>query len=263
MKTLFIAALSTLTFSLTGMGCSSGRAEIDVKQLPMEWWYDTPAAKYWEGLPIGTGRFGAMIPGSIDHEVIAFNDETLWTGGPYNPNNPEGPRVLAKVREHAFARNWQEAHREAYKLGGDPQAVQRYQPMGRLNFEMRGHDPATASDYRRSLSMDDALVSVDYTIDGVRYSRKVFASYPDQVIVVRLTADRKGKIDLSSWLTSLQPSAQTSASGNEITMGGSTISDTGGNRDMRILPPQMKWQSRVRVLNEGGELSVDGDRITV
>ncbi len=262
MKTSFPIVFSALALLCLG-SCSSGKELIDVRQLTMEWWYDTPATKYWEGLPIGTGRFGAMIPGAIDHEVIAFNDETLWTGGPYNPNNPEGPEILEKVRQYAFQKNWLAAHDEAYKLGSDPQAVQRYQPMGRLNFEMLGHDPAAATDYRRSLDMDNALVSIGYTSGGVRYTREVFASYPDQVIVVRLTADRKGSIDLSSWFTSLQPSAESSAAGDVITIRGTTISDSGRNYDMRLLPPQMLWQSQVKVVNEGGTLTTDGDRIAV
>ena len=262
MKNLFAAALAALTLSTLG-SCSSGKTEIAVEQVPMKWWYDVPAKKYWESLPIGTGRFGAMIPGSVGHEVIAFNDETLWTGGPYNPNNPDGPAIVEKIREYAFARDWSAAHMEAYKLGSDPQAVQCYQPMGRLNFQLQGHDLADATGYSRSLSMDSALVTVNYNIDGVNYSREVFASYPDQVIVIRLTADRKGKIDLSSWLTSLQPSARTYVGSEEITIEGTTISDPGNEYKMRILPPQMKWQSKVRVLPEGGSLAADGDKLVV
>jgi alpha-L-fucosidase 2 len=64
----------------------------------MQWRYDVPATKYWEGLSIGTGRFSAMIPGALGHEVIAF-DETLWTSDPYNPNNPEEQEVFKKVRD--------------------------------------------------------------------------------------------------------------------------------------------------------------------
>jgi alpha-L-fucosidase 2 len=264
MKKIITLALVALPLALACLcSCTPDGLDIDARQLEMKWWYDTPATKYWEGLPIGTGRFGAMIPGAIDHEVIAFNDETLWTGGPYNPNNPEGPQILEKVREYAFQKNWLAAHNEAYKLASDPQAVQRYQPMGRLNLTMHGHDPAAATDYTRTLSMDDALVTVSYSIDGTKYSRQVFASYPDQVIVVRLTADRKGKIDIDSRLSSLQPSAQTTATGNTITMRGTTISDPGRNHDMRILPPQMRWQSQVHVLNEGGTLTTSGDKITI
>jgi alpha-L-fucosidase 2 len=226
----------------------------------MNWWYDTPATKYWESLPIGTGRFGAMIPGAIDSEVIAFNDETLWTGGPYNPNNPQGPEILKKIREAAFARNWVEADREAWKLSSIPQSVQYYQPMGQLNISIDGHSPDKVTGYSRSLSMDSATVDVHYRLDGVNYSRKIFASYPDQVIVMRFTADSKGKITLANHFTSLQPSAVTRVENNEIIMEGTTISEKSGEV---ILPPQMKWQSRLKVIAEGGTLSADGDRLAV
>ncbi|KAA6319341.1 hypothetical protein EZS27_030752, partial [termite gut metagenome] len=233
---------------------------IVVNQVPINWKYDVPAKKYWESLPIGTGRFGAMIPGSVDQEVIPFNDETLWTGGPYNPNNPEGPKVVEKIREYAFANDWVNATKEAWKLSGKPQSVQYYQPMGRLNMRLEGHELAKASGYSRSLNMDSAIVNVDYLLDGVKYSRKIFASYPDQVIVIRLTADQKGKINLSSWFTSLQPSAVTSIENNEIIMRGTTISEKPGEV---ILPPQMKWQSKVKVISEGGSWSVDSDKLMV
>jgi alpha-L-fucosidase 2 len=226
----------------------------------MQWWYDVPATKYWEGLPIGTGRFVAMIPGSVDHEVIPFNDETLWTGGPYNPNNPEGPEILEKIRKYAFERNWHEAHNAAKEFKGDTKYEQLYQPMGRLNLDYSGHDLAKVSNYRRELDMDNGIVNVSYQLDGVNYSRQVFASYPDQVIVYRLTADRKGKIDLSTWFTSLQNSARMRVEKDEIIMEGTTISH---NPVSTVRPPQMKWQSKVRVILDGGTLTADGDRITI
>jgi alpha-L-fucosidase 2 len=248
---------------LTLISCSE-KKEIIVQQLPMNWWYDTPAHKYWEGLPIGTGRFGAMVPGSIDHEIIAFNEETLWTGGPYNPNNPEGPKILGKIREYAFAHNWHAAHNETWKLASDPVSVQYYQPMGRLNFQMNGHEPLKTTAYRRSLSMDSALVQVRYQHEGVNYVREVFASFPDQVIVVRLTADKKQAINLSGWLTSLQPSATTRVVGDEIIMEGTVISEHEDNRyDYRILAPQMRWCSTVKVIPEGGSLTAAGDQLIV
>ncbi|MDR1130618.1 MAG: glycoside hydrolase N-terminal domain-containing protein, partial [Prevotellaceae bacterium] len=226
----------------------------------MNWRYDTPAVKYWESLPVGTGRFGAMIPGSVDKEVIAFNDETLWTGGPYNPNNPQGPEILKKVRKAAFEHNWVEADKEAWKLASSPQSVQYYQPMGRLNIHVEGHTLDKVAGYSRSLSMDSALMDVHYRLDGVNYSRRVFASYPDQVIVLRFTADKKGKINLENYFTSLQPSAVTRVENNEIIMEGTTISEKPGEE---ILPPQIKWQSRLKVITEGGSLSAEGDRLFV
>jgi alpha-L-fucosidase 2 len=239
--------------------CScSDMQEVVVNQVPMHWVYDTPATKYWEGLPIGTGRFGAMIPGAIDHEVIPFNDETLWTGGPYNPNNPQGPEILKKVREYAFARNWLEATNESWKLASIPEHVQFYQPMAQLHFSMEGHDPAKNAGYSRSLNMDSALVRVDYQMDGVNYSREIFASYPDQAIVIRLTADRKGQISLSKWFTSLQPSAVSRVENDEIIMEGTTISE---KLNEIILPPQMKWQARAKIIHEGGTLTAEGDKL--
>jgi alpha-L-fucosidase 2 len=235
----------------------------------MVWQYDVPGTKYWEGLPVGTGRFAAMIPGALEHEVIAFNDETLWTGGPYNPNPANGPETLQKVRERVFARDYTGADREAWALGYPGRHVQFYQPMGRLNLDYTGHELAKATHYNRKLNMDDATVDVSYRLDDVNYSRQVFASYPDQVIVIRLTADKKGRINLSSRFTSLQPSARTRVEGDEIVMEGTTISekpgDSGANYggQWTILPPKMRWQSRVKVIREGGEMTVEGDKLTV
>ncbi|MDR2469183.1 MAG: glycoside hydrolase family 95 protein, partial [Tannerella sp.] len=254
------------------VSCSQERITVD--QLPMKWRYDQPATKYWEGLPIGTGRFVAMIPGALGHEVIAFNDETLWTGGPYNSGNPQGPEIIRKVREYTFAHDWANAQKEAWKLCGRPTHVQFYQPMGRLNLNYAGHELSKAKAYRRTLDMDNATVDVSYQLDGVNYSRRVFASYPDQVIVIRLSADKKGKISFSGWLTSLQPSAVTRVEGNEIVMEGTTISElessapvanyqNGGSGKWIILPPQMRWQSRLKVLPEGGTVKTEGDRLTV
>jgi alpha-L-fucosidase 2 len=255
----FLNSLILLALCLAVQSCSD-KNEIAVNQAPMKWQYDVPATKYWESLPIGTGRFGAMIPGSIEHEVIPFNDETLWTGGPYNPNNPEGPEILKKVREYAFARDWAGATKEAWKLASNPQSVQFYQAMAQLNIRYEGHDPAKASGYKRSLDMDHALAGVDYQIDGVNYSRRVFASYPDQVVVIRLTADKKGKINISNWFTSLQNSATTHAEGDEIVMEGSTITEKAKEV---ILPPQIKWQAKIKVIPEGGSLKAEGDKLVL
>ncbi|GHT39275.1 alpha/beta hydrolase [Bacteroidia bacterium] len=274
--------ITFLAIYLTLQSCVG--KDIVVNQVPMKWQYNVPATKYWESLPIGTGRFGAMIPGNIDHEVIPFNDETLWTGGPYNPNNPDGPEILKKVREYAFAHNWVEAHREAWKLDSDPVSVQNYQAMAQLNIRYDGQNPEKASGYNRTLDMDNALATVDYQLDGVNYSRRVFASYPDQVIVIRLTADKKGQINLSGWFTSLQPSAVTHAEKDELVMEGSTIDGeekqrggiavtpelqayrkTRGLSDdlNRLLPAQMKWQSKVKIIPEGGTLSSEGDKLVL
>ncbi|MDR2469071.1 MAG: glycoside hydrolase family 95 protein, partial [Tannerella sp.] len=235
MKQICIAWLLTAA----GAICFSCSQEgITVGQAPMKWRYDKPADKYWEGLPVGTGRFVAMMPGNVEHELIPFNDETLWTGGPYNPARKDGPQTIAKIREHAFAHDWQAAHDESKNLFGDPVHVQFYQPMARLNLAYAGHAFAKTTDYRRELDMDKGLVNMSYRLDGVKYSRQAFASFPDHVIVYRIAADRKAKINLSVWLTSLQPSAKARIDNDAVVMEGTTISEK--PREI-ILPPQMRW----------------------
>jgi alpha-L-fucosidase 2 len=239
---------------------SCSKERIEVNQVPMKWWYDKPAGKYWEGLPVGTGRFVAMLPGDVGHEVIPFNDETLWTGGPYNPARSDGPQTIAKIREYAFARNWKAASEESRKLFGDPVHVQFYQPMAQLNKEYHGHDFSQVDNYRRELDMDNGLANLSYDLSGVKYSRRAFASFPDQAIVYHLDADKKGKINLSIWFTSLQPSAKTYIEDGVIVMEGTTVSEKPGEI---ILPPQMLWQSRVKAVCKGGTQSVDKDKVII
>jgi len=232
----------------------------EIVQDEMCWWYNKPATKYWEGLPIGTGRFAGMVLGKTSDEVIPFNDETLWTGGPYDPNNPDGPEIVKNIRKYVLEKDWLAANKEAEKLSSRPMSVQYYQPMGRLNVQFPGHDQDKVEKYIRILSMDSALVTVSYQLGGVNYKREVFASYPDQVIVMRLTASKKGAIDINAWLTSLQPSAAIHLENNVIVMEGTTIENTTNPNNLRILPAQMKWQSRLKIIQEGGSLTkVSGD----
>ena len=253
--------------SSPGQSLSSQSKNEGVKQDEMCWWYNTPATKYWEGLPIGTGRFAGMVPGKTADEVIPFNDETLWTGGPYNPNNPDGPEIIKNIRRFVLDKDWVAANNEAKKLSSMPVSVQYYQPMGRLNVQFPGHDPGRVAKYTRKLSMDSALVTVSYQLEGVDYKREVFASYPDQVIVMRLTASKKGSINISTWISSLQPSATTHLENDVIVMDGTTIENTTNSYNLRILPAQMKWQSRLKIIQEGGSLTkdsdVDGNKIVV
>ncbi len=103
--------------------------------------------------------------------------------------------------------------------------------------------------------MDSALVTVSYQLNGVNYKREVFASYPDQVIVMRLTASKKGAININTWLSSIQPSATTHLENNDIVMEGTTIGNTTNSYKQRLLPAEMKWQSRLKIIQEGGSIT--------
>src|SRR5580698_3121577 len=90
------------------------------------WWYRTPAAKYWEGVPLSNGQLAAMILGGIKDETIPINDDSLWTGSPYDPNNPEGPKILEEVRQLLLAGKPIEAQQLCQKLLSRPLSVQHY-----------------------------------------------------------------------------------------------------------------------------------------
>ena len=212
----------------------------------MCWWYAEPASKFWEGLPIGTGRFAAMVLGRVREEVIPFNDESLWTGQPYDPANPHGLETLPEIRKQVLARQYSRAYQLCDNLLSHPnRSVQLYQPMGRLHLSF--DVPGEVADYRRELDMDSAVARTSFRIGEARYTREVFASYPDQVVVVRLTCDQPHRISVIARLDSLQPSATSRALDQH------TLRMVGGVVKRNLESP-MKWEARVRVIPEGGVL---------
>ena len=223
-------------------------------QPEMKWWYQEPAARYWEGLPLSNGRLAAMVYGRTRDELIPLNDESLWSGAPYDPNNPEGKDALPEIRRLLLAGEYVNAQALCAKLLSRPRSVQNYQPLGELRMRLEGADGATA--YRRELDMDSAVARVTYTAGGVRFTREVFASFPDQVLVVRLTADKPGSISFAARLASIQPSARSANMGGDgIEMSGTAQTVTAGASANPTIPAQTRWCARLRVATEGGTLS--------
>jgi alpha-L-fucosidase 2 len=220
--------------------------DVQPPQSPMAWWYRAPATKFWEGLPLGNGRFAAMVYGRVRDEIIPFNDQTLWTGQPYDAVNPNGLKVLPEIRRLALADKFAEATRLATNLFSYPLPfVQTYQPMARLHVRFEGHD--AVEDYRRELDMDSAIARVTYRIGDAHFTREIFASYPDQIVVMRLTCDHPGQFTLNTSLSTLHKSATTRAVGT-----GTILIEGGVSEPNPQLPSRMKWQGRVRVQADGG-----------
>lgn len=235
----------------------SGRATAPAQ--PMSWWYRTPATKFWEGLPLATGRFGAMVYGRVRDEIIPFNDETLWTGSPYDAVNPKALPALPEIRRLIAEEKFAEAADLAANLLSHPLPfVQTYQAMGRLHLRFDGHEAATA--YRRELDMDEAIARVTYRIGDATFTRETFASYPDQVVVIRLTCDRPGRLTFNTGLSSLHISAKQRAPSDDT-----IVIEGGVSEPNPEVPSRMRWQGRVRVIAEGGatRLLQEGDAVTV
>src|SRR5688500_4879982 len=162
-------------------------------------WYRRPAQQWVEALPVGNGRLGAMVFGGVERERLQLNEDTLWTGGPREWNNPNAPKALAEVRRLVAEGKYAEADRAAHGMQGP--YTQSYAPLGNLVITFEHGDAWRG--YRRQLDLQSAVADVRYRIGNTNYVREVIASHPDQVIAVRLSADRPGMISFNATLDSL------------------------------------------------------------
>ncbi|MEK5491750.1 glycoside hydrolase family 95 protein [Paenibacillus sp. FSL R7-0297] len=161
--------------------------------------FNTPATYWVEALPVGNGRLGAMIFGGIEKERLALNEDTLWSGYKTDWNNPGAKEILPKVRALIAEGKNEEADELCKQMMGP--YVQSYLPFGDLLLTME-HGQVIQGDYSRNLDLSTGIGTVSYEIGGIRYSREVFASHPDQVIVVRLSASKDHAISFRAKLDS-------------------------------------------------------------
>ena len=223
--------------------------------------YDEPAAldhTGWENasLPIGNGYMGATVFGGIETERVQFNEKTLWTGGPDEETRPDynygilpGKENLIEEIRQLFAEGRDD---EAKSLTnqltganadaeGDPYGFGDYQNFGDLYFDF-SIDPSGVENYERALDLDNAVATVDYDYEGVHYNREYFASYPDNVIVMRFSADEGGNIEFQVRMESAQ---------NAVT---TTEGDTLIIRD-KLEDNNLKYEAQLKVITEGGNVS--------
>ena len=249
-------------------------------------WYDEPAADWQtEALAIGNGYMGGLVFGGIAKDKIHINEKTVWNGGPTEENNynygntnpTETEADLEKIKGDLNAIREKLDDKSEYVFGFDEDSYQSQGTntkgeamdwLNKLMGDLNGYDApedyaniyissdideSQATNYVRDLDMRTALATVNYDYEGVHYTREYFNSYPDNVLVVRLTADEKGKIDfttnIESCMTGISPS--NTADGDTITMK-DTLATNG-----------LKTEAQLKVLNEGGELTTDGSSIQV
>ncbi|MGC4032073.1 MAG: glycoside hydrolase family 95 protein [Tepidisphaeraceae bacterium] len=164
-------------------------------------WYRRPAETWNEALPIGNGRIGGMVFGGVHEERIGLNDDTLWSGAPQDGTNPGGPRTLKEVRDFLAAGEFGRADEMSKRMMGP--YTQSYLALGDLNLKFEGL--GEISDYRQELDLTTGIARTEFVADGTRFTREVFVSNPDQVLVVRLTADGPARLNVMAELNSLLP----------------------------------------------------------
>ena len=217
-------------------------------------WYDKPASQWVEAAPIGNGRLGAMVFGGVPAERLQLNEDTLYAGGPYDPNNREALRALPEARRLIFEGKYQEAHDlVGARMMANPIKQMPYQPIGDFRLEYSGH--TEVSNYRRELNLDTAIARISYAFGGVTFNREIFASPVDQVIVVNLIADRSGQISFAATFTTPQKAAVETAADSLILRG--------ENREASGVKSALKFQARALVLANGGRMEAENGKIVV
>ena len=260
------AIVAAMSLACQAYGASAGPSPIPAfagqfigqSQAPegvLSLWYRRPATRWVEALAIGNGRLGAMVFGGIVHERLQLNEDTLWAGGPYDPANPEALGALPEVRSLIFEGKYGEAHKLiGQKMLGRPSSQMPYEPVGDLVLTFP--EVNAVENYRRDLNLDTAITQVTYSAGGVTFTREAFSSPVDQVIVVRLSADRPGQITFTAGMETPQKAAIETQSPDTLVM-------RGVNGEARGVPGALTFQARVRVLAQGGTTVAGKDTVVV
>ena len=246
----------------TGLGASERKIKIDNKWVDRAeffgkaakpenvknvLWYRKSAKVWEEALPLGNGTLGAMVFGGVADERIQLNEHTLWDGYPLDPNNPEGQKALPEIQKLLF----EDKNNEAVKLAestmmGNPKGVKSYQSLGELWFDT---PELVAYDYIRTLDLSTAVSTVKYNSEGVNYTREYFTSAVDNVLVVRITADKGNKINLSLALKR-DKDARAEKSGNDglLLRGRISVRDKENNQR------GVSFAAKVKAIADGGSV---------
>jgi len=261
-RVVWISGKGEVTRMVRYSGKEMTVAEPAAPENSMVLWYRQPAEKWLEAMPVGNGYMGAMVFGGIAKERIALNESSFWSGRPHDYNDPSAVNYFPQIRQLVAEGKFQEAEKmvDAHFLG-IPGAQQAYQPIGDLSllFDSAGK----VEDYRRELDMETGIVKIDYRIGGVNFSREVFMSYPDHVMVVHLTADKPGSISVGATFNSpyLDKIAATPA---KLVMDGTWKP---GNKTNWLIAevsgPGMRYRSALQPRSEGGNTLVTDSTLMI
>lgn len=222
-------------------------------------WYETPAQKWDEALPVGNGRLGAMIFGKNKEERIQLNEETYWSGGPYSTVVKDGYKVLPEIQKLVFEEKYLAAHNLFGRhLMGYPVEQMKYQCLANLYLFFKNQDSVTG--YKRWLDLETGIAGVSYTANGITYQREVFASAPQQVIVVRITASMPGSISFTANLRGERNQAHSNYATDYFRMdpyGNDGLVLTGKSADYLGVEGKLRYEARIKAIPEGGSIRTE------
>lgn len=236
----YILTFLALSLSLT----------VSASQLPMRLWYNSPAQYFEESLPIGNGKLGALVYGNPDQDILYLNDLTFWTGKPVNPNEGDDAyKYIPLIRQELFKENYKEADILQHMVQGHNS--ENYQPLSTL--KINDYAKGSVSNYYRELDIDSAITKIKYTRGDVNFYREYFASNPDKLIAIHLSASKKASINCEILLTGQTPH-KVKASDKQITMLGNAIGDP---------KESIHFCSILKADNKGGKIEVTDSTLQI
>lgn len=227
-------------------------------------WYRQPAADWSEALPLGNGRLGAMAFGGIAEDRFQINEQTLWGGQPHDFNDGDRTQLLKQLRDDIFSGRLSQATQAAEGFLGNPKILFPYQPFVDLRLSFDGQHGA--QDYRRELDLSRAVHTVSYRIGSTHYRREAFISFPDKVLVIRLTADRPGALTLTAGLSSKQAGARLECNKDGTWLLGGQIAPRDNPSSSWTASwdkPGLAYAARLKVLHKGGAVGDDKGVATI
>lgn len=217
-------------------------------------WYDKPAAKWTEALPVGNGRLGAMCFGGVERARLQLNEESIWAGPPVPEPNPRMAEAIGPAREAWFAGDYGRTDALLKPAMATRISPRSYQTLGDLWLEQDGL-VGEATGYQRELDLKNAIATTRFEVDGVHYKRQVFVSAIDQLIVIRLEADRAGAIRVKLRLDRPTDFEVDSIANDALRMHGRAQH---GGKQLGV-----RWSATVKAVAEGGKVSVVDRKILV
>lgn len=222
-------------------------------------WQNSPG--WVQALPVGNGRLGAMIYGGVEEERVQLNEETLWSGEPDDADDPNAPRALPEIRRLLFEGKYAQAQQMALERfvcrgagsghgNGANVPFGCYQMLGDLRLYFPDH--REPRDYSRELDLRNAIVRVEYRVGDVTYTREHFASAPDNVLVIRISASSPGGLNLSASLSRPEYARVSGEPPDQLVLFGRLYHGRG-----------MRYAARLRAIAEGGSVSIEGNTLHV
>ncbi len=219
-------------------------------------WYDKPASRWEEALPVGNGRLGAMVYGGVADETLQLNEDTFWAGGPHNNLNLSALENLPEIRrllstgDYAAASGLAEKHITSQGAQGMP-----YQSAGALQIHFDGHNDY--QDFYRELDLANAVARTHYRVGDVRYTREVFTSFVDQVVAIRLTASRPGALNFTLSLS--HPDGMDT----RVDEGKRTVQMHGRSRDHEGVKGQVQLVDLAKLVYVDGDVVAAGNQLRI